>query len=157
MRNHVWSQVQGSFKRSLPQVSHGQGFPLAGPSIPGHCPTTVLLRTFLVSLHATRLGTSLSVALRRRGAQATEHLDTNVALPVDPDDLDQGGIKALVAEVAEHAQVFVVVAVEAVVKASTRQRAGAWGVMALLMATLLHLALGAILGGVCQQSLKGEL
>ena len=47
--------------------------------------------------------------------------------------------------------------VEAVVKASTRQRAGAWGVMALLMATLLHLALGAILGGVCQQSLMGEL
>ena len=47
--------------------------------------------------------------------------------------------------------------VEAVVKASTRQRTGAWGVMALLMATLLHLALGAILGSVCQQSLKGEL
>ena len=47
--------------------------------------------------------------------------------------------------------------VEAVVKASTRQRTGAWGVMALVMATLLHLALGAILGGVCQQSLMGEL
>ena len=47
--------------------------------------------------------------------------------------------------------------VEAVVKASSRQRAGAWGVMALLMATLLHLALGAILGRVCQQSLNGEL
>ena len=47
--------------------------------------------------------------------------------------------------------------VEAVVKASTRQRAGAWGVMALVMATLLHLALGAILGGVCQQNLKREL
>ena len=47
--------------------------------------------------------------------------------------------------------------VDAVVKASTRQRAGAWGVMALLMATLLHLALGAILGGVCQRSFKGEL
>ena len=47
--------------------------------------------------------------------------------------------------------------VEAVVKASTRQRAGAWGVMALMMATLLHLALGAVLGGVCQHSFKGEL
>jgi len=47
--------------------------------------------------------------------------------------------------------------VEEVVKASTRQRAGAWGVMALVMATLLHLALGAMLGGVCRQNLRGEL
>ena len=47
--------------------------------------------------------------------------------------------------------------VEAVVKAGTRQRAGAWVVMALLAATMLHMALGAILGGICRQSLKEEL
>ena len=47
--------------------------------------------------------------------------------------------------------------VEAVVKAGTRQRAGAWVVMALSVATMLHMALGAILGGICRQSLKEEL
>ena len=47
--------------------------------------------------------------------------------------------------------------VEAVVKAGRRQRAGAWTILFLVVVTLIHMAMGAFLGGVCRQSLKGEL
>ena len=47
--------------------------------------------------------------------------------------------------------------VEAVVKAGRRQRAGAWTILFLVVVTLIHMAMGAVLGGVCRQSLKGEL
>ena len=47
--------------------------------------------------------------------------------------------------------------VEAVVKAGRRQRAGAWTILFLVVVTLIHMAMGAVLGGVCRQSIKGEL
>ena len=47
--------------------------------------------------------------------------------------------------------------VEAVVKAGRRQRAGAWTILFLVVVTLIHMAMGAVLGGVCRHSLKGEL
>ena len=46
---------------------------------------------------------------------------------------------------------------EAVVKAGRRQRAGAWTILFLVVVILIHMAMGAVLGGVCRQSIKGEL
>ena len=47
--------------------------------------------------------------------------------------------------------------VEAVVKAGRRQRAGAWTILFLVVVTLIHMAMGAVLGGFCRQSLKIEV